>query len=478
MNWERHFPTYSRWWKRSRALPLWQTRTISLLHDDWRGIERVCSIEIGRGIRRTTHWLMERGEWSVQQRVERSLADLDSLLSGMPEDIRSIEAAGLRCEVIINPPWAVAKVYAISTSDAKNPDRWIARNRTEVFPEGIADDLLLTHQVIPGGSGGTTLVVGLARRSIAADIRKTLGEVNCDVARVVVGPCTVLARCTVGQSQGMTIVADHSGETSASWWILRDGIPIAWTEAAYDGESVALSQSRPVNRLPDVLRPLVENEVAESVSVTSYEYAPESATGQDSRWRIPIFSRATDIFGAITDSRNRTIAMIECCAAWVFRWSLAVGVVAIVLIALGQLSASLAGSIRGEALAETLLWTSERETLGQEYEQLIAERDAETPRIPAIAAAARLWHDIGTMRPASSWLRGLRLSQGRTRPEWLVTGLCTDRSAPELLANSLRDSTGWDAQLVRLERVDASLASAVPANRRDRILQFELKVAR
>ncbi len=334
---------------------------------------------------------------------------------------------------------------------------------------------------IEGGTVEVRLTVTnrgrLARHFIIQSIRAALETSGCSVISAVVGPLRSLEQSLPTSFQGLWVSADHRGSESGGYWLIRNDLPLAWAEVA-SGETDSEHGTAPRTVPTDVFGSLFDAESGDLPLRELVAYAPSIEANTGSRWKIPNDPKGHDSSTVGDHIRAIRALMLDRWAAWVFRWSVVVGLSAGALGLLGHVSTLTANALRGPSHEETTFWTDRLKTLEHEHERLTSDREERADLVHHFVDAARLWHDVGISLPESVWLRGIRLQSSKGHVTWRLSGLSTAREGPGKLARALNERPGWNTRLVRMVKADATRARAVPMSLKESTYRFELKVSR
>lgn len=466
MNWHKHFPTFAGW--ASQLSRLSALRTVWNL---WKGIERRSVLEVGRGMLRLTVWEVKSTGANRIALLESSARSMEEVGGGLENILNELGTKGWACDLLLHPPWAIAKVFKLRAEEAQNPAQWIARHRNEVFPPGIENDIVITYSLRKQSDASQILIIGLARRSVIESLREAVERAVGSIRSTIIGPLSTLDRNDWPSDRALALELTGSG--SVGCWLFQNGEPHGWIEvpvsedAASDPDAAIVSQ----------LRDFCQNEVdfvdsAHVVPVKSY--APQSTT--TSRWAFPkrVVNARTISLAERGNACDLTVT--ERWLGWILRWS---AVITIVALLFGGVVAGLSFSLNnlsGTGSDRYAALVAHHETLRAELKSL-EKRTSSTD--DASLRLAQLWYHIGETKPSDLWLR--QVKSGATTGQkqsagWSIEGLSTTREAPQQYTDSLATAAGFRARLTRLERVDVSKLKDIPASLKKELYRFAIEI--
>lgn len=471
INWKKATPTFAGW-----VGNINRSTAYRVAFDAWRAIEHRCVIEVNREVRRITIWESGPSGSRKLDSLESRLTTTDNPSENLSAELAKIGAHGLACDLLLHPPWAVAKVFELTQQESENPAQWIARHRSEVFPVGIENDVVLSYTLQSVESEHATLIVGLARRSAIDTIKPAVERAGCQFHSTVIGPVAALQRSSVRLGSGDTVALENAGGGSIGCWLIQDTRPIGWVELPVQGDSGTDSSDAIADRLHDLLG-------ADWTDVTSIQcqevtpYTPPAILR--SHWRIPsrVHVSASEIVTSERPSGVR-VAVIDPWLSWVFRWSLLVASAALVLAGSIAGLATLTRGISGHNADEVASSYELRESLQSELSEL-RKRESKATRSSSGAVAGRLWFDLGQGKPVGMWLRQIKAVQPKDIRQpalWLVEGLTNQKGAPESYAEDLVSISGYRTRLTRLERAETAKLKDLPASMRGELYRFAIEI--
>jgi len=476
MEFKRYFPTYYRWWESARRWPLWRTAFVTVARDAWRGTDRRCVVEFGRGVRRITHWSAQHGKIAVHGSTECEVFDPALLDESLIEDLRSVQAMGIPCEIILQPPWAAAKVFDLTDQEAQEPEHWIAQHRKVVFPTGIEDDISLSHHLQQYPGGHRRLIVGLMRRSVISALSSELEKHGSLSGTIINGPLQVFLDSLRTLNPETGLLLDRGGPGSFGCWLFLDGCVAGWAEIAGKTDEVDTDPT-----LPPVIQgyfgEIVVQHIQNARIVEATRYQPGFSSAAHSRWRPPFQTTIDGLSAQPARQRRLVLDSVQSWSTWLFRWGVVLTAAALVLIFFGRVL-QFVDAAGGSSAAEQV--TDQQ----AHRDRLLAERELLLPRTTALenqsggnVMAARLWHDLGVAKAKSIWLRSVKLKTGeRQVRRWSVEGLSVDRDGPYTFATALSAQTCWRARVIELEAIDASRAKQIPDALKKGIYRFTVEV--
>lgn len=468
---ERHLPTFASWVKVIQRSPVF-----SLAQDTWRSSERRCVIEIGRGVRRITIWELGQSHSQQVKSRESKVTMRDQLDFALQRDLVELGATGLPCELILHPPWSVAKLFKLSQEEANNPIQWITRHRGEVFPSGIEDDISLCIAAHPRKNSPSVLLVGLARRSILQSITSTIERAGCILRPTILGPLGAYERTDPNAADASYAAIENTGEGSAGCWLIHDGQPSGWVELPVDSDNqlscVAASEAEPRSILDD------DPEVRDlSTQVMTPPYTP--ITTSASRWRLPLVdSESQDRSRIEPPSANRQVLVLQSWLGWTFRWATAVAVIALILAVVNSGVSAIALALTEPENDRVSDLFERRETLRKEL-QALESRSHDSMAVDRSKCLESLWFDLGMLRPSGLWLRQITIepsSTGNHLTTFVIEGLAVNEDAPRHYSDSLASRSGYMSRVTRLERMDTSNLKDLPASFRPDLYRFAIEI--
>lgn len=466
INWQHQLPTFSRWLQ-----DLGNTQVVSEARDAWRGVNRRGVIEFGRGVRRVSLWEESPGGVRLLATRENDASTYENLLEHLVQDLTEIGLGGRSCDLVLHPPWAIVKTFALTKGEAQNPTQWIARHRIDVLTPGIEADILLRFRIHENGDQSPILIVGLARKSVIETARSSIENIGARLNEVSIGPLSALDRAGVSENLTSVIAVERSGIGSVGCWYFQDGEPLAWTEEAIDFASMSKSDDGIEAQI--LLSFGLSDDALSPTLVDLPTYRPTESS--QSRWGFPPpvghRAAATDILTMGVGLKN-----YEAWLSWSFRWcSLAASLVL-----------ALAGLAYGCALFAQTHYDADPNQLSAilekhnrlQAEHVLAENRAAGPSSGMSESEhSRLWYDLGTCRPEGLWLRQIKSlppGQSKRSAGWQVEGLARAREAPQLFADSL--SKHYRSRLTKVEMIDPTKYKDVPASMRENLFRFAIEI--
>lgn len=466
MSWHKHFPTFAGWASRLSRLSALRTAW-----DLWKGIQRRTVLEVGRGMLRVTVWeIVSTGANQVAS-LESPAESFEQIAGGLEDSLNELGARGLECDLLLHPPWAVAKVLELNAAEAQNPAQWIAQHRNEVFPHGIENDIALTYLLRTQSDASQKLIIGLARRSVIGPLRESVERAGYSVRSTIIGPLATIERldCPMGNA----FAIEPTGRSSVGCWLFQNGEPHGWIEVPVSGDVASGPDAAIVSRLREFCQYEVDlPDSAHVVSVTSY--APRSTA--TSRWRLPKRVVKARTISLAQRGNAFDLTVTDWWLGWAFRWSAVITVVALLFAGIAAgLSFSL-NSLSGMASDRYTAIVAHRETLRAELKSL-EKRTLSTDN--AGLRLAQLWYHIGKTKPSDLWLRqvksGATTGQSQTKG-WSIEGLSGTKESPQQYTDSLSATAGLNARLTRLERADVSKLKDVPASLKKELYRFAIVI--
>jgi len=480
INWERHFPTFAKWGQRLVRSQVIQSPFVQTPIESWRETERCCVVEVGRGVRRVRSWQIRGADYRQTASRERYASSRAQLSEGLEEDLRAVGARAQSCTVLLNPPWAVVKVFSVTPEEAGNPDRWILKHRTEVFPPGIEDDTMLAYHVFPASSDESSLAVGLIRRSTLVSLQESMARSCCWLNQVVIGPLAVL-EASMPQIHGESaFLIDRSGLGSIGCWLVRHGQLKGWAELPTSDED-GLAALPPADQIQAVFGSWIQDEGGLPRTIEASRYMPATDTQCRSRWRFPIVGQNQRSLAAIPWTGDSTPVALERWTAWVFRWAVVMVAVAGLFSLAGYSLSTVFTALRGDAISESANLESRHDQLMAERDRLMFKLAGPANRGQSPSLAGLFWFNLGVAKPEAVWLRAIKLQTANSshgEPLWQLEGLSLDRESPGQFAVILASRSQRPSRLTRLERVDPTKVRDAPATLRHDFYRFVIEVTR
>lgn len=469
INWEKQLPTFARW---GRGLTRSQVFRVS--RDSWRGIEWRCDIGVGRGVLRVTLWEIGPQGTRILDSVESPAESLGQITESLDAALRSIGATGLPCELLLNPPWAVAKVLPLTVDEVCEPTQWIARHRSEVFPTGIEADTCLTYSIRARQDHSSNLIIGLTRRSTLEPLLEAIARAGCTVRATVIGPIAALDRMDAKQESASCIAIERTGTGSVGCWISQDSGGLGWTEFPIEADSSL------ENSLPERLQALVDDtsdpsEFLPFVEIPSWRPPIPNV----SRWRPPLKESTRQNEGHIERPRSDRIGpVVQSWLGWVLRWSVVLAMSGLLLsvanFAISGISHAITRQNTGQVAASTERWNA----LLTEWRTL-EKQVGKSEQPSSMINLGRVWLELGSNRPTGLWLRQVKMeprnADGRTLTI-MIEGVASDKDAPQQYTDNLKTNSAFSARTTRLERMDTSKLKDAPASLRDELYRFAIEL--
>jgi hypothetical protein len=391
-------------------------------------------------------------------------------------DLRKLGASGLECDLLVHPPWAVARVFDLTSDEAENPTQWIARHRSEVFPPGIEDDVIMSFSLRKRGGKQSNLIVGLTRRATLKPMSEAIARAGCIHRATIIGPLSALERIEPQPDDADVTATERTGVGSIGCWLFEHGELLGWTELSDGNRTDADLEGELLRKLKDLFdSEPTRIDAVRQIPIPTYEPHLDSA----SRWRIPR-KYPTEQRGIIVSDRisGSNPLALRAWLAWSFRWCTAIAAVALVLAGLTACISAIALSLAGSDSDRISAVYERHRTLSADLRAL--EKKANTTGTSySDSRVGRLWYDLGSEKPSGLWLRQMKTGPATSTGSsttWLIEGLSRDKDAPRRYADNLASGGGYRTRLTRLERVDASKLKDIPVPLKSDLYRFAIEV--
>jgi hypothetical protein len=479
-DWQRHFPTFLRWYRQITGAGPFQTTFVRRVAHLWTADNTIITLVVGREGILSTNWRFDAQDHTSSSRefVPFSQPIVNSDLIDMLDQFGLREQA---VQVVLEAPWAAVKAFDMLPSDPRDPDTWIAGHRDDVIPNDLADDLLLKYRMFRCRSS-TRLIVGLTRRSIVESLITVLEQKRAQILSIECGPLRFLDECLRTATDKPALCEMITAQRSRAYWFINEnGIPEGWTELSLSTSSDTTTDEESSREEVWQRFGITNGERCRIVPI-AHPSAPPISSQQIFKGIPPRLRVSTS---TVADSASYSPAEfsfhVRLWALWGIRYSSYL-VVACLILWMIVAGANALFTELGSGAEEWSYWQDRLEQLAREEDSIESQLKHAAPEPSPRFLLSPLWFEIGRAWPDSSWLSSIEFSGDGASghaPPVILQGFTLGHASISLATKRLAGTFGAGVSLRSLDRVESRDRQNLPPHIASaNVLRFSMIIPR